>query len=125
MPERRRILIVEDDDDISSSMTELLEEEGYAVTRAANGVEALSRLRSGGELPQLVLLDLMMPLMDGYEFRETQRRDPKLSGIPIVLMSAGGDLKANAVELGVRGVLRKPFLDIGTVLETIDSSFDG
>lgn len=124
MIDRRRILLVEDDDEISASMTELLEEEGYQVHRAANGAAALAYLHSSEELPQLVLLDLMMPQMDGYEFRDTQRKDPRIAAIPVVLMSAGGDLRSSAVELGARGILRKPFMDIGTVLATIDRSFD-
>jgi CheY-like chemotaxis protein len=68
----------------------LLEEEGFSVEGAPNGREALIRLREGGAYPALILLDLMMPGMDGWDFRSEQMRDPKLAGVPVVVVSASG-----------------------------------
>jgi CheY-like chemotaxis protein len=116
----KRILIVEDAEPIAASMAELLHGEGYEVACAANGQEALQHLESAQPLPDLILLDLMMPLMDGYEFRAQQRRDPRLSNIPVLLMTAGGDIQAKARELEARGYLKKPFKDVITILDTIE-----
>jgi CheY-like chemotaxis protein len=115
----KRVLIVEDAEEICSSMADLLRSEGYDVSIASNGREAMQHLESVAEVPDVILLDLMMPEMDGYEFRALQRADPRLSSIPVLLMTAGGDIQAKAAQLGVRGYLRKPFRDIQTILETI------
>ncbi len=84
------ILIVDDDNDVRSALSEMLEEEGFAVEGAHNGREALARLRAGGAHPAVILLDLMMPGMDGWDFRSEQMRDPKLAGVPVVIVSASG-----------------------------------
>ena len=84
------ILIVDDDNDVRSALSELLEEEGFTVVGAGNGREALARLRGGGVRPAVILLDLMMPGMDGWDFRCEQLRDPKLARVPIVVVSASG-----------------------------------
>lgn len=84
------ILIVDDDNDVRSALSELLEEEGFAVEGAHNGREALARLRAGGAHPAVILLDLMMPGMDGWDFRSEQMRDPKLAAVPVVIVSASG-----------------------------------
>jgi CheY-like chemotaxis protein len=84
------ILIVDDDYDVRSALSEMLEEEGFAVEGAHNGREALARLRSGVAHPALILLDLMMPGMDGWDFRSEQMRDPKLAAVPVVIVSASG-----------------------------------
>ena len=115
----KRILIVEDAEPIAASMAELLHQEGYEVACAANGKEALAHLESTQVLPDLILLDLMMPQMDGYQFRAQQKQDPRLSHIPILLMTAGGDIQAKARELEARGYLRKPFKDVVTILTAI------
>jgi CheY-like chemotaxis protein len=114
------ILIVEDAEDLCACMAELLRAEGYAVTCARGGREALAHLESAEQLPQLVLLDLMMPDMDGQEFRARQRADPRFSRIPIVLMTAAGDVRATAAKLGACDCLKKPFKDIETILQVID-----
>src|SRR5947209_19891585 len=101
------ILVVEDDATIRETMTLLLEMEGYKVQSAANGAEALTALRQK-ELPCLILLDLMMPVMDGWEFRHIQRQDPKLARIPIILVSAAPALPEKAVDLATAGYLQKP-----------------
>jgi CheY-like chemotaxis protein len=86
------ILVVEDDDDIRDALREMLVDEGYAVEVATNGAEALDRLRAMVAKPCLVLLDLMMPVMDGWTFLAEQRRDADLAGVPVVVLSAARDL---------------------------------
>lgn len=99
------ILIVDDDADIRGVLAELLESEGYATATAANGREALAQLERQPHTA-LILLDLMMPMMNGFEFRAAQRADPAIAAIPVVVMTAGGAYKAET--LGVREVLAKP-----------------
>lgn len=84
------ILIVDDDNDVRAALAELLEEEGFAVEAAHNGNEALARLRGGTLHPAVILLDLMMPGMNGWDFRSEQMRDPKLAAVPVVIVSASG-----------------------------------
>jgi CheY-like chemotaxis protein len=84
------ILIVDDDHDTRNALSELLEEEGFAVEGVPNGREALARLRGGGAHPAVILLDLMMPGMDGWDFRSEQMRDPHLAAVPVVVVSASG-----------------------------------
>lgn len=97
------ILIVEDDADIRESLGEALELDGYLVTRAENGREALRMLRAG-LTPAVILLDLVMPVMSGWQFRQVQLADPALAGIPVVVVSASapGDARPDRH-------LRKPF----------------
>jgi CheY-like chemotaxis protein len=116
---RRLILLVEDDPDSRACMRSLLELEGYAVQTAEDGAEALNRLRSGLE-PGLIVLDLMMPGMDGFQFRREQLQDPKLSAIPVVVYSGHHDAKANAALLEPTAYIQKPidfdsFLDLVSV----------
>jgi CheY-like chemotaxis protein len=85
----------------------LLETEGYAVQSAANGREALAHLR-GRARPDLILLDLMMPVMSGWEFREAQKADPALADIPVVIVSAASEVGQKAVALQAAGYLQKP-----------------
>jgi CheY-like chemotaxis protein len=102
------VLIVEDDPDILSSLAEAIREEGFDVETAANGYQALTRMES--QMPQLILLDLMMPLMDGWKFMETARQrfaDDELP--PVVLLSAVHGLGEEARRLGVKAFLPKPF----------------
>ena len=84
------ILIVDDDNDVRSALSEMLEEEGFSVEGAHNGREALARLRGSTVHPAVILLDLMMPGMDGWDFRSEQMRDPKLAAVPVVVVSASG-----------------------------------
>jgi CheY-like chemotaxis protein len=98
------ILLVEDDPATRGAIKMVLEWEGYRVDCAANGQEALGRLL-GGERPALVLLDLNMPVMDGRQLRQEMQREPGLSSIPIVTVSAARD--ADTIESA--SVVRKPF----------------
>ncbi len=101
------ILIVEDDADIRSGVAEVLREEGYEVATAAHGAEALEWLRTGNSA-SLILLDLMMPVMDGWEFRCEQLQDPRAARIPVVVLSGAGDVGQHASSLGADGFLVKP-----------------
>lgn len=83
---RGTVLVVEDDERIRETLTELLEIEGYAVSAAANGQEALDRLEHGR--PDLILLDMLMPTMDGAEFLAAMRHDDALASIPVTVLSA-------------------------------------
>lgn len=85
--EPRRILLIDDDADLRESMSEALGGAGFVVSCAANGREALDRL-SSGELPDVILLDLLMPVMNGWQFCEERKRDPRLVAIPVIAMSA-------------------------------------
>ncbi len=89
MTERPTIFIVEDDSDTREMLGRFLELEGFAVESAANGAQALNRL-SGGVRANLILLDLMMPVMDGWQFRKEQIRRAELADIPVIVVSAAG-----------------------------------
>ncbi|HEX7838051.1 MAG TPA: response regulator [Kofleriaceae bacterium] len=101
------VLVVDDDLDIRDSLVEMLEDQGYLARGAANGVEALEVMRTSAELPCVILLDLMMPMMDGWEFREAQLANPAWTEIPVIVISAYADVDAQARALAAEH-LRKP-----------------
>ena len=103
-----RVLVVEDDEGLRESIAHLLRDEGFEVETAGNGREALELLRRTSVLPSVVLLDLMMPVMDGWTFRTEQLADPRLAAIPVVVLSATHDLSRCAGDLHVEAVLPKP-----------------
>ncbi|MGE0525950.1 MAG: response regulator [Bdellovibrionales bacterium] len=115
----RRILIVEDASDIRFLLAELLDSEGYVTASVANGQEAIDYLVKSSDLPDLILLDLMMPKMDGYQFRQAQKGNSRIADIPVVIMTADGDIQSKAGELTAKGMLKKPFSDIDDILRTI------
>jgi CheY-like chemotaxis protein len=88
----QQILIVEDDPGSREALTTVLRDEGYIVTALDSASEALDYLHRSQRLPQLIVLDLMMPGLDGWDFRHAQKADPKLAAIPVIAMSAGGKL---------------------------------
>lgn len=102
------VLIVDDDADIRETLSLTLESSGYRTLTAANGEEALRVLRSSDAPPAVILLDLMMPGMNGWRFREEQVRDEALAGIPVVILSGAGDVAQKAAERGAAGCLEKP-----------------
>jgi CheY-like chemotaxis protein len=114
------LLIIEDDQDIRESLVEFLEDHGYRVDAARDGREALDHLVRARERPCLIVLDLMMPIMDGHQFRAEQLRDPELSQIPVLLISAYGDVAERASDLGRLPFLRKPF-DLEQLLEQVQT----
>jgi CheY-like chemotaxis protein len=101
----KTILLVDDDEGLREALSEVLEAEGHAVDCAVHGGDALAKLQAGRR-PDLILLDLMMPVMDGWEFRRAQLADPSLADIPVVVITAAGRLPR---AIDARQVLRKPF----------------
>ncbi len=84
------ILVVDDDPDIRDSLREVLEDEGYEVACVGNGREALDHLKTSSPRPCVILLDLMMPVMDGWQFRREQKQDAEIADIPLVVITATG-----------------------------------
>jgi CheY-like chemotaxis protein len=111
------VLIVDDDDGFRSVLMELLQGFGYDVLCAENGLVALDLLRRGLR-PCLILLDLMMPKMNGWEFLDFQRQEPALAHIPVAVLSGVDSLEAKAASLGVSTLLRKP-VELDTLLEVV------
>jgi DNA-binding response OmpR family regulator len=105
--DKGEVMVVEDDFAIRETLRELLEDEGFRVSWASNGREALAQLKE--RAPRLILLDLMMPVMDGWEFRTAQQRDPDIARIPVVVISADHGLEQKVSGLSVAGWLAKPF----------------
>jgi CheY-like chemotaxis protein len=103
-----RVLIVEDEQDIRESLGELLEAEGFVVSQAENGRHALDSLAEAPALPAVILLDLMMTIMDGEQFRREQLADARLAHIPIVIMSAARDIAEVGERMQAFAVLKKP-----------------
>jgi CheY-like chemotaxis protein len=112
------ILIVEDDHDVARSMADVLEAEGYSVAIAANGHEALDRLQKGLR-PDLILLDMMMPVMDGWSFRTQQRALEEAASIPVVTVTADGDARGKASSIDAAGYLSKP-VAIDSLLDAVE-----
>jgi DNA-binding response OmpR family regulator len=100
------VQVVEDDPDVGEILEMILHAEGYAVLRAQDGREALEQLREAK--PRLILLDLMMPGMNGWEFRAEQLRDDALARIPVVVMTGAGDDAARVAELKADAYVQKP-----------------
>jgi CheY-like chemotaxis protein len=116
-----KVLVIEDDRDLRESLCEALELEGYHVAAVENGAEALDYLQKS-EPPCLILLDLMMPVMDGWTFVEQCRRLHFCGDVPIVVTSASHDLPRTAEQLramGVRTCLAKPF-DVEGLLALVE-----
>ena len=113
-----RILVVEDDDELRSALSDSLALEGYRVSTASNGLEALKSLREGPS-PQLILLDLMMPVMNGWQFRSAQKDDPSLAAIPVIVLSAVGNHVQKIEPLDAVAFMRKPF-DLELLLQYVD-----
>jgi CheY-like chemotaxis protein len=115
----RHVLVVEDDSDIRESVVEILADEGYDVSAAGDGRQALELLRSSAPRPDLILLDLMMPVMNGFQFREEQLKDPELARIPVLVVTADANARAKAEALGAAGFVQKP-LKIQPLLDIIE-----
>lgn len=115
------VLVVDDDPDILEALSEILEAEGFDIRRARNGKEALEKLEP--DPPQLILLDLMMPVMDGWEFAQRLRqRPPRVANIPIIVLSADRNVSNKAAEIGAVGHLAKPF-ELNDLLDMVRRSF--
>ena len=110
------VLVIDDDPGIRRLMTSFLKLEGFAPVTAANGKEALAYLRNGGVV-HVILLDLRMPVMDGWTFRREQRRDPAIADIPVVVLS-GADAE-HAPELAAAAWFDKPVVSVSQVISVI------
>ena len=118
----RGVLVVDDDVEIRSVMWALLTDEGYHVRTAVNGRDALAILSSW--CPDVILLDMMMPTMDGPTFLTIQQSNPKLRRIPVILVSAAHDLMRRVDGLAAADALAKPF-QIDTLLMKVASRIRG
>jgi signal transduction histidine kinase len=116
-PSDRMLLLVEDDDDIREALRSLLSIEGYKVGSCCNGLEAIEWLRTSSSKPDLILLDLRMPVMDGWQFRIVQKADSTIAQIPIIALSADSTPQAAAIDAAA--YLKKP-VDYDTLVATID-----
>ena len=112
------VMVIEDDADIADAILSMLEDHGLGAVLAANGQEALDKLRGAHPRPDVILLDLMMPIMDGWEFRRVQRGDPELADIPVVLLSADNRVQSVADELAAVSWLKKP-VDLRSLLQVV------
>jgi CheY-like chemotaxis protein len=118
-PCERLVMIVEDDHDVLESLSEILADHDYRSVGAANGQEALDRLRAAREKPCVILLDMMMPIMDGWQFRALQKDDPELGSIPVVVLTAHAKIQATREEMQAAGYLTKP-VQLKDLLRTIE-----
>ena len=107
LAERGRVLVVDDDFNIRETVNEVLVDAGYAVTEAGNGAEAMQALRQG-LAPCVILLDLMMPVMDGWEFRTAQLQEAALANIPVIVLTADGSSRRKAASIVGVESLEKP-----------------
>jgi CheY-like chemotaxis protein len=112
----KRILLVEDDPSIRESLADLLRGVGYVVDEARNGLEGLDR--AAERRPDLILLDLMMPAMDGWQFREAQRGDALLHDVPVIITSAFASFEEETTMGEVAARFAKPY-DVMALLEAI------
>jgi CheY-like chemotaxis protein len=115
------VLVVDDDPDILEALSEILEAEGFEIRRARNGKEALERLEP--DPPHLILLDLMMPVMDGWEFAQRMRQKPDFAAIPIIVLSADRNVGSKAKDIGAMGHLAKPF-ELNDLLSMVRQSLN-
>ncbi len=106
---RKRVLVVEDEDNIAVALNYLITREGYDQDRVANGADALARIRETH--PDLVLLDVMLPEVSGYEICQAVRMDPHLRDVKILMMTARGSAmeRRKGLALGADGFISKPF----------------
>jgi CheY-like chemotaxis protein len=114
----RPVLVVDDDEDVRDVVATVLDDAGFTVALAGDGREALRRLREEGVTPCLILLDLMMPVMDGWEFRRRQLQDRRFSRIPVVISTAVPESVTR--ELAPHAVIPKP-CDLDRLLSVVDA----
>jgi len=104
----KTVLVVEDDADVREAIAEVLSDCEYKPLHASNGAEALQRLRTAEVRPCVILLDVMMPTMDGWQFRAAQKSDPSVSDIPVVVLSAHANGSEAAAKMDAAAYLAKP-----------------
>jgi CheY-like chemotaxis protein len=113
----KRILLIDDNPLTRESISMILAAAGYCVALANNGADALLRLKDHRR-PDLILLDLSMPVLDGHDFRQRQTKDAGLASIPVIVFSGADGAEEEAVALGVAGYIHKP-VDAGKLLDAI------
>jgi CheY-like chemotaxis protein len=114
----RVVLVVDDEPDARDVLATVLEEASYKVLRAANGAEALAALTAHDGRCDVILLDLMMPVMNGWDFRRKQKQIPHLADIPVLLMSAGGRIASVRDDLEAADYVTKP-VEIPDLLDKV------
>jgi CheY-like chemotaxis protein len=112
------VCVVDDDDDIREALSDVLSIEGYDVISADDGESALGLLRTRRSDCRLILLDLMMPQMNGWEFRRLQLQDPTIAAIPVLLLTGAGTAARSIDELHVAGTIEKP-VELDTLLAEV------
>jgi CheY-like chemotaxis protein len=112
----RTVLLVEDDNDIRDALVQILEEEGYVVVAAAHGRIGLELMRL--HRPMLILLDLMMPVMNGWQFREAQLQDAVFAATPVIVISADNSARQESEAMRVQGFLQKP-IELSELLRVV------
>jgi len=117
------VLIVEDAKDIRDSISASLSMIGIKSVHASHGQEALDLL-SKMDPPALILLDIMMPVMDGWEFREHQQKDARIADVPVVVLTADGSAKEKAIKMGASLGVKKP-LDLSTLFGIVKAHCRG
>jgi CheY-like chemotaxis protein len=110
------ILVIDDEAPVRAVVMALLEDTDYDVIGAGNGLEAMASLHKDPSRFQLVLLDLMMPYMSGWDVLNTMRSQPTLASIPVVIMTAGANMRQQALDSGAAGYLPKP-IDFDQLLD--------
>jgi CheY-like chemotaxis protein len=118
MTRQHPVLIVDDDEEIRESMIDFLQDHGYAPVGATNGKDALDKLEGGLPEPCVIIMDLMMPVMDGLTFRDEQLRHPELAGIPVIVVSAFREAAAVVRDMDCVGLVPKP-LDLDKLLRAV------
>lgn len=113
------VLVVDDDRDLREALVSALDESGFPAVGCGDGRQALDYLNSGVPKPALILLDWMMPVMSGGEFREEQVKDPELAEIPVIVISAHVKADLSGVSTGVKSLLRKPF-PLGELISQVE-----
>jgi CheY-like chemotaxis protein len=122
--DNRVVLLVDDDPDICRVVTMILEDESYQVICATNGQEALDYLRGTQRQPALILLDLMLPVVDAWQFRAQQWSEPLFASIPIVVFSANSKIAEHARTLDAVAFIKKP-PDLDELLKTVERTSTG
>jgi CheY-like chemotaxis protein len=105
----KTVLVVDDDRDLREALCSALDDSGFPAVGCGDGRQALDYLKGGAPKPALILLDWMMPVMSGGEFREEQVKDPGLAEIPVIVISAHVKADLSGISTGVKSLLRKPF----------------
>ncbi len=115
-----QVLVVEDDPALREALSQVLADEGYDLLSARDGLEAVNCLKKGNR-PDVILLDLSMPVVNGWEFRMFQKRDPDLAHIPVILITAGSYTREEVAWLEPSALLPKP-VDLPALLSVIRKS---